>query len=770
MTLLPTHFKDRVVCVLRALNIRVVMIVLLCFAFFPGKAVLAAGLKDVSGHWAAVEIEKALSIGYVKGYPGEVFKPNAGVSRAEFVAMLDSAYQVPAGHYDAPKDVGSRDWFAQDVQSALADGFVNGYPGGTFRPQDEVSRQEAACMLDKLSKLSGAGDLNFSDAKEIASWARTSVSDLVSAGIMAGYPGGTFRPREVITRAEAVVMINKALASQSSAPATGQLQVTGNDVNVRSGPSTSAQIIGQANYGDILQAEAKNDNDWYQVKYQGLSGWIAGWYVQAYQPSPVSESTASSPQANSSPGTDSTAPVSSSSGSDRGNPGTLDVQVGQDSTGTTIDIQGMPDSTCQYAEETDPQRLDVTVTGITVVRTPLEIDVGEGGLDKIVTSVSDTVYETATVEISWDAPVPLVYDVKPGGPGELLITEAPQIYKIEAATVSDFVAVNLWATAPLAYQTSQVSDPTPGLAFDFGGFILSSSLQSWQQQLNDLGLTSVLIKQYNSLLQAYVVRLTVEGTLDLDASFDSSDGGCQMVIRLQKPVDNSTTNPSQGSTVSGNGAFFYGMDLGTYPGDDAMQTWWNDSPFYYAGFYLGPAPDHPDASYMGKRQVLVDQGWGLLPVYVGRQAANRYLSVQSGAIDADDAAGLMARAGFPGNTAVFLDIETSHPLNASYLSYARAWVNEIQNQGYTAGIYCNTCNASQLSNALSGNVKFWVAHYTCYNLPSSSTNPADSGTSFATTWQFTGDSYLTYGGVSLDIDLDTSTYTDPSTGSVNVKK
>jgi hypothetical protein len=740
---MPTYIDKRVVCGFRALNILVVLIVLLFFGLIPGKAALAAGLKDVRGHWAAAEIEKAVSTGYVKGFPDGQFRPNAGVTRAEFVVMLDSAYQVPAGKYgNSLGDVSDRDWFAQDVKSALADGFVNGYPDGTFRPQDEVSRQEAACMLTKLLKLDGATTPGFSDAGDIASWARSSVSNLVAAGIMAGYPGGTFRPRESITRAEAVVMINRALlASQSPAPVTDQLQVMGDAVNVRSGPGASAQIIGEINSGDILQAEAKNG-----------------------------DATSNSPPAVSSQASNSTAPVSFSAESDRSNPGTLDVQVRQDSTGTVVDIQGAPDSACRYVEATDPQRLDVTVSGITVVRTPLEIDAGEGGLDKIITSVSDTVYETATVAIFWDAPVALSYNAAPGVSGELLVTVPPQIYKVEAAPVSDFVAVNLWGTAPLSYQTSQVSDPSPVLAFDFGGFTLNPSLQAWQQQLDALGINGVLISQYNSLSQAYVVRLTVEGTLDIDASSDSCDGGCQMVIRLQKPADSITANPFSGSSVSGNGASFYGMDLSMYPGDDVMQTWWNDSPFDYAGFYLGPAPDHPDASYMNKRQVLVDQGWGLLPVYVGRQAANRYLSPQSGAGDADDAADLLVCAGFPRNTAVFLDVETSHPLSAGYLSYVSSWVNEIQNQGYTAGIYCNTCNASQLNNALSGNVEFWVAHYTGDDLPSSVPSPADSGVSCASAWQFTGDSYLTYGGISLDIDLDTSTYTDPSTESVNVKK
>ena len=761
---------------MRVFNILATIIVLIFFGLIPGKAAWAAGLKDVRGHWAAAEIEKSVSIGYVKGFPDGEFRPNAGVTRAEFVVLLDSAYQVPAGKYGSGLgDVSDQDWFAQDVKSALADGFVSGYPDGTFRPQDEVSRQEAACMLDKLLKLGGATTSGFSDAGDIASWAKPSVSDLVAAGIMAGYPDGTFRPREVITRAEAVVMINKALASQSPTPVTDQLQVTEDAVNVRSGPSTSAQIIGQANSGDILQAEAKNVDDWYQIDYQGGSGWIAGWYVQAYQPSPASDSTSNSTQANSAQASNSTATVSTSLESDRGNPGALDVQVRQDNTGTTVDIQGAPDSTCQNVEETDPQRLDVTVTGITVVRTPLEIDVGEGGLDKIITSVSDTLYGAATVEISFDAPVPLVYNAVPGGPGELLITVPPQIYKVEAAPVSDFVAVNLWGTAPLNDQTSQVSDPAPGLALDFGGFILNPSLKAWQQKLDALGIDSVLISQYNSQGQADVVRLAVLGTLDIDATSDSSDGGCQLVLRISNITDDNTvannnTAPSYGSSIFSNGSSFYGMDLATYPGDDVMQTWWNDSPFYYTGFYLGPAPEHPDASYMDKRQVLVSQGWGLLPVYVGRQARSRYLSAQAGAGDADDAAGLAASAGFPSNTAIFLDVETSHSLTDGYLSYVSAWVNEIQNQGYAAGIYCNTCNASQISNALSGNVEFWVAHYTGYSLPSCIPSPADSGVSFARAWQFVGDSYLTYGGISLDIDFDTSIYTDPSTKSVNIKK
>ncbi len=64
-----------------------------------------------------------------------------------------------------------------------------------------------------------------------------------------------------------------------------QLQVSGDTVNVRSGPDTSSERIGQVYQGDILQAKAKSDGNWYQIDFHGETGWIAGWLVQVYRPS-----------------------------------------------------------------------------------------------------------------------------------------------------------------------------------------------------------------------------------------------------------------------------------------------------------------------------------------------------------------------------------------------------------------------------------------------------------------------------------------------------
>jgi hypothetical protein len=212
------------------------------------------------------------------------------------------------------------------------------------------------------------------------------------------------------------------------------------------------------------------------------------------------------------------------------------------------------------------------------------------------------------------------------------------------------------------------------------------------------------------------------------------------------------------------------MDLAAYPGDDVMQAWWNNSPFYYTGFYLGPAPYHPDTSFMDKRQTLINQGWGLMPIYVGCQADSNYLDSTDGRMDGDDAATLTSGAGFPSGTTIFLDIETSDPLTDAFLDYVTAWAGEIEADGYNAGVYCYVGNASQIRSALPGNVEFWVAYYTGSGFPPSTPSPTDSGISFADAWQFVGDTDLTYGGYPLSIDFNTSAYTDPSTESKKINK
>lgn len=100
--------------------------------------------------------------------------------------------------------------WAKDAISALTQrGVINGYPDGTFRPDNRVTRAEFAKILTKAFNMDPSTDVTFSDTKN--HWGKGYISALAKSQIATGYPDGTFRPDNNITRAEMVAMITRAL-------------------------------------------------------------------------------------------------------------------------------------------------------------------------------------------------------------------------------------------------------------------------------------------------------------------------------------------------------------------------------------------------------------------------------------------------------------------------------------------------------------------------------------------------------------------------------
>jgi len=105
--------------------------------------------RDIANHWARHSIEVMAARQIVSGTGADAFSPQQAVSRAELAVMLAHALQLPdGGSAKAWKDVPASAWYFQDVQRAAAAGIVQG-DGGSFRPKDAVSRQEMAVMLMK---------------------------------------------------------------------------------------------------------------------------------------------------------------------------------------------------------------------------------------------------------------------------------------------------------------------------------------------------------------------------------------------------------------------------------------------------------------------------------------------------------------------------------------------------------------------------------------------------------------------------------------------
>src|SRR5450830_659315 len=173
---------------------------------------LAATPSDISNHWAKNTIQSWVDKGFIDGYPDGSFKPDNNISRAEFITLVNKAYGYTETAPITFSDVSPDAWYAHAVAVAIAAGYINGFPDGTMRPDSPISREQAATIIMYINKLeANTGAANgFTDAAAMI-WSKGAIGAVAEADIMNGYPDGSFGPQKPITRAEAVVSLDRAI-------------------------------------------------------------------------------------------------------------------------------------------------------------------------------------------------------------------------------------------------------------------------------------------------------------------------------------------------------------------------------------------------------------------------------------------------------------------------------------------------------------------------------------------------------------------------------
>lgn len=127
------------------------IVVLVVFLFSLTPAAAASQFTDIQGHWAKQQIEAWLNKGLASGYQDGTFRPNNPVTRAEFAAFVNRAFSTPStGDKGKFSDLPETAWFYADVSKAVSAGIMGGYPDNTFRPNNPITRQEAASVLTRL--------------------------------------------------------------------------------------------------------------------------------------------------------------------------------------------------------------------------------------------------------------------------------------------------------------------------------------------------------------------------------------------------------------------------------------------------------------------------------------------------------------------------------------------------------------------------------------------------------------------------------------------
>ncbi|KAB8139456.1 hypothetical protein F9U64_00020 [Gracilibacillus oryzae] len=163
--------------------------------------------------WAEDAINELHEKDIINGVNSEEFAPNRSITRAEVAKLIVLAnYREMVGTFDSTFSDVSEDYFYKEIiDTAAALQIVKGYPDITFRPTHSITRAEAAVIFDNAYSINaGSIDRSFSDLKK-GHWAEEAITNLASNRLMNGYPNGTIRPDDEITRAEFAVMLKRVM-------------------------------------------------------------------------------------------------------------------------------------------------------------------------------------------------------------------------------------------------------------------------------------------------------------------------------------------------------------------------------------------------------------------------------------------------------------------------------------------------------------------------------------------------------------------------------
>jgi len=182
------------------------------------------GFPDVQGHWAQAYIQTLAANNIIAGFPDGTFRPSERVTRAQFAAIINKAF-APAAERPAINfgDVRSNYWAYQAIQTAYRGGFLAGYPGQVFKPEQRIPRVQVLVSLvsglDLRSNNTSVLSV-FTDATQIPNYALTAIAGATQKELIVNYPTPSqLNPSREATRAEVAAFVYQSLVNAGRAPA-----------------------------------------------------------------------------------------------------------------------------------------------------------------------------------------------------------------------------------------------------------------------------------------------------------------------------------------------------------------------------------------------------------------------------------------------------------------------------------------------------------------------------------------------------------------------
>ena len=198
---------------------------ILLFTSIP--TTLAASFKDVSeSHTFSEEIHYLVEKKIIAGFEDNTFKPQQFVTRAQAATMIGRALGLNGTKVVTPfPDVASDSVASGYIKEAAKLGIIKGYEDGTFRPNTVVTRGQLAIFLTRAFNLTKSSSVKFSDVSS-NSVAYPYIGYLIAANITLGYDDGTFRPNAAVTRGQFAAFLTRTLRFVNNEPTSTQYVVS----------------------------------------------------------------------------------------------------------------------------------------------------------------------------------------------------------------------------------------------------------------------------------------------------------------------------------------------------------------------------------------------------------------------------------------------------------------------------------------------------------------------------------------------------------------
>ncbi|MCR2807491.1 S8 family serine peptidase [Paenibacillus soyae] len=166
---------------------------------------LVSGFRDIKGHWAENEIASLSGSGIVNGVGQFRFVPERDVTRAEAVAMIVKAYKPIGGSVfmNAFSDLESEHWAYDAIKKAVQQGWIRGFPDGSFRPDQPVTRAEMAVMIGHAEGIAERARASrpFEDVAPYE-WYSPMLTSMKEGGKLKGVTEERYEPENRASRAE----------------------------------------------------------------------------------------------------------------------------------------------------------------------------------------------------------------------------------------------------------------------------------------------------------------------------------------------------------------------------------------------------------------------------------------------------------------------------------------------------------------------------------------------------------------------------------------